>query len=158
MSEMTEEAALDKLAAWCSVAEHCESEAVDKLMKWGIDPVVQSRIFQKLKKDNFLDETRYCRAFVNDKFRFQKWGRKKIGEALYLKKINRGSIDEALSLIDSVEYAEMLQALLKAKNRSLHETDEYQRRAKLYRFAMSRGFESKVISQFIDLDEVPEVD
>lgn len=158
MNVLTEETALDKLSAWCSGSEHCESEAVDKLIKWGIEPDARQRIIARLKEHRFLDEERYCTAFVNDKFRFQKWGRKKIAEALRMKKVDRKMIENALVAIDADEYAETLRGLLKSKDRSLHEEDAYKRKSKLYRFAISRGFEPGVINQFIHLDEIPEMD
>lgn len=158
MIEMTEKTALEKLAAWCSSSEHCESEAIDKLMKWGVDPDARHRIVEFLKKNRFLDEARYSLAFVNDKFRFQKWGRKKIAEALWMKKVDKKTIEIALASIDPDAYTETLKSILKSKDRSLHEKDEYSRKSKLYRYAMSRGFESGMINQFIHFDETFEMD
>ncbi len=156
--DMDKKEAFGKLAAWCSAGERCESELVDKLMKWGIPPDTHPEIIHSLQEHGFLDEVRYCRAFVRDKFRFQKWGRRKISEALYYKKISRTLISETLLLIDPEEYATLLQGLLKAKNRSLHESDDYRRKSKLYRFAISRGFEPDIISRFITIDEDAEMD
>lgn len=45
-----------------------------------------NRIIDRLVVEKFIDEERYCRAFVNDKFRFAKWGKMKITQALYMKK------------------------------------------------------------------------
>ncbi|MEI3422954.1 MAG: RecX family transcriptional regulator [Butyricimonas faecihominis] len=41
-------------------------------------------------------------------------------------------------------------ALLKQKNRGLKEEDPYKRKAKLFRFALSRGFDYETISRCID--------
>ena len=49
MLDLTEEQALQKLTAWCSTAEHCESEAISKLKLWSFDPDEVDRIMKKLK-------------------------------------------------------------------------------------------------------------
>ncbi|MFA6872393.1 MAG: regulatory protein RecX [Bacteroidaceae bacterium] len=155
---MDEEKAYEKLVAWCSIAEHCEGEAVDKLMKWGVNPDEQSRILTKLKLKDYLNEERYCAAFVHDKFKLQKWGRRKIAEELRLKKVSRGSVVDAMLAIDSDEYGQMLLSILRSKRRSIHGADERDCRQKLFRFAMSRGFESAIIREYLDPEGILEED
>lgn len=156
MNMMDEEKAYEKLVAWCSIAEHCEGEAIDKLMKWGVNPDEQSRILAKLKRNNYLNEERYCAAFVHDKFKLQKWGRRKIAEELRLKKVSRGSIVDAMLAIDSDEYGQVLLSVLTSKRRSIHGIDERDCRQKLFRFAMSRGFESTIIRECLDPEGILE--
>jgi len=156
MNMMDEEKAYEKLVAWCAIAEHCEGEAVEKLMKWGINPDEQNRILAKLKLKNYLNEERYCAAFVHDKFKIQKWGRKKIAEELRLKKVSRGSVVDAMLTIDPSEYGQILLSVLNSKRRSIHGADERDCMQKLYRFAMSRGFESTIIREYLDPDGILE--
>ena len=84
---MTEEEALNRVAAYCSAAEHCRAEVSDKLQKWGIAYDAIERILARLEAEKYIDDERYCRAFIGDKFRFAKWGKMKIGQGLYMKKI-----------------------------------------------------------------------
>ena len=156
MNMMDEERAFEKLVAWCSIAEHCEGEAVDKLMKWGVNPDEQSRILAKLKLKNYLNEERYCAAFVHDKFKIQKWGRKKIAEELRLKKVSRGSVVDAMLTIDSDEYKQVLLSILKSRRRSIHGADEKDCMQKLFRVAMSRGFETGIIRENHDPEGILE--
>ncbi len=144
---MTEEQALSKMTSWCSSAERCESEAVAKLKLWSFDPDEVQRMVKKLKDEGFIDDARYSRAFVHDKFFLQKWGRQKIREGLFLKKIHEALIDVALLQIEDEEYLNTLRSVLKSKDRALHETDEELRREKLFRFAQSRGFEPSAIAE-----------
>lgn len=67
-AQVTEEEALKKVASYCSTAERCRSEISDKLQRWGIAYEAVARILTWLETENFIDEERYCRAYVNDKF------------------------------------------------------------------------------------------
>ena len=64
---------------------------------------------------------RYCRAFVNDKFRFAKWGKMKITQSfVYEKKIPREVTYRYLNDIDREEYLAILGDLIAAKRKSIH--------------------------------------
>ena len=88
MIEITETEALNRVAAYCSTAEHCRAEIAEKLQRWGIAYDAIDRIINRLEQEKYIDEERFCRAFINDKYRFAKWGKMKIGQALQLKKIS----------------------------------------------------------------------
>ncbi len=85
MKEITEQEALSKAAAYCSSAEHCTAEVVAKLDAWGIPAEGQARILARLVQEHYIDEARYARFYINDKFRFNKWGRNKIIQGLRAK-------------------------------------------------------------------------
>ncbi len=145
MNDITEKEALNKAAAFCAAAEHCRSEVYEKLQKWGVEDSAANRILDKLEAEKYLDEERYCSAFVRDKFRFSKWGKLKIKEALYFKGITSATAWRHLSEIDEADYLAVLRDLLESKRKSIRAKDEYEFNAKLVRFAMSRGFELKDI-------------
>ena len=63
MNTITEEEALNRMAAYCSAAEHCKAEVNEKLQKWGLPYEVINRIIDRLVVEKFIDEERYCRAF-----------------------------------------------------------------------------------------------
>ena len=86
-AQLTDEEALSRVASYCSTAEHCRAEINEKLQRWGIAYETIARILDQLETEKFIDDERFCRAFVNDKFRFSKWGKMKIAQGLYMKKI-----------------------------------------------------------------------
>lgn len=45
---MTESAALNKVAAYCSTAEHCRAEVADKLQRWGLPYDTIEHILRRL--------------------------------------------------------------------------------------------------------------
>jgi len=145
--------ALERLERLCARAEHCESELTDKLRRWGVGSADSLRIMDSLRGRRYVDDTRFARAFVRDKYRFARWGRAKIRMALAAKRIARDSIAEALDEIEDDIYTENLRHIIAAKQRSLGaEAESYEGRTKVYRFALSRGYESALIARLLKKD------
>ncbi|EXY25362.1 regulatory recX domain protein, partial [Bacteroides fragilis str. 2-F-2 len=55
MNTITEEEALNRMAAYCSAAEHCKAEVNEKLQKWGLPYEVINRIIDRLVVEKFID-------------------------------------------------------------------------------------------------------
>jgi regulatory protein len=151
--EMTEQEAFLQLAALCAQAEHCEQEMRDKLKRWGIDESAQDRIIQRLIRERYIDNERYARAFVKDKIRYNKWGRRKVQQALWLKRIDKDIQQRVLDEIDEKEYLDVLRPLLKQKRKTTKAESDYELNQKLVRFALGRGFTFDIIRQCLDVDE-----
>ncbi|MBP1677417.1 MAG: regulatory protein RecX [Bacteroidetes bacterium] len=147
--EYSFEELLHKAASYCSISEHCISEVDEKLTAWGIEPDNKEKIITRLLSEDFINEKRYCIAFVKDKFRFNKWGKIKISFALKQKGLPAELITQALKTIDEGEYEEMLAELLKSKLKTIKWEYEYEKMGKLFSFAQSRGFESAVIDRAV---------
>ena len=154
--EMTEQEAYLQLAAICAQAEHCEQEMRDKMKRWEIDETVQNRIIDRLTKERYIDNERYARAFVKDKIRYNKWGRKKVQQALWMKRIDQDIQQRVLDEIDEKEYLDVLRPLLKQKRKSIKADSDYEMNQKLVRFALSRGFTFDIIRQCLNVDEIEE--
>jgi len=137
--------ALQKSSAYCALCERATSEVKEKLQKWSVQDIDIEKIIQKLIEEDFLNEQRYCNAFVKDKFRFNRWGKTKIAYMLSQKNVSKECVSQALDNIDEEEYLSVLADLLKSKIKSIKETDKFQKEQKLFRFAASRGFENDVI-------------
>ena len=157
MKEMTEQQALLKLSALCAQAEHCSHEMTEKMRRWGLSDDVQSRIIARLKQERYIDDERYSRMFVREKIKFNKWGRRKVEQALMAKRIDRDTIQLVLNEVDDGEYLSVLRPLLKSKRRQIKPMGTYETTARLVRFALSRGFTMDLIRQCIDgADEIDE--
>ncbi len=153
---MTEQQALMKLTALCSGAEHCSYEMTEKMKKWEIDEETQARIMEYLTMEKYVDDSRFCRAFIREKMRFNKWGRRKIELALFQKRIDKKMAAEALDEVDTGEYIAILRPMLRQKERSVKANSEYEKNMKLIKFAMSRGFTFDVIKECLsgDMDDI----
>ena len=151
--EMTEQEAYLQLATLCAQAEHCEQEMRDKMKRWEIDVTAQNRIIDRLVKERYIDNERYARAFVKDKIRYNKWGRRKVQQALWMKRIDNDIQQRVLDEIDEKEYLDVLRPLLKQKRKSTKAANDYELNQKLVRFALGRGFTFDIIRQCLEVDE-----
>ncbi|MDR1371375.1 MAG: RecX family transcriptional regulator [Dysgonamonadaceae bacterium] len=142
--------ALHLLAAYCSRAERCISDVKKKLIQWEVSDTDQNDILKRLQEEKFLEETRFCRAFVNDKSKYNKWGVYKIRFELKKKHIPENIIREALGNIIPDENDERLLQLLQTKQKSVKGNDEFEIRQKLMRFAAGRGFSPEEIEKVME--------
>jgi regulatory protein len=154
MKEISEQTALYKLSALCSTAEHCSYEMTEKMRKWGLDEDVQTRIMQKLLSEKYVDDNRYCKFFIRDKIRYNKWGRLKIEQALWQKRISKDISDPIFEEVGDDEYLKVLRPLIAAKRKTIKADNDYECRCKLIKFALGRGFSMNIIRQCMDADGI----
>jgi len=152
----TENDAYLTLAALCAQAEHCQWEMLEKMRRWELPEDAQARVMQRLVGERYVDDERFARAFVNDKIRYNKWGRRKVEQALWQKHIDEDIRRQVLNEVDDDEYLSVLRPLLKQKRKSVKAQSDYELNQKLMRFALGRGFTFDIIRQCIDVDEEPE--
>lgn len=152
-SKKTENDAYLTLAALCAQAEHCQYEMLEKMRRWELPEEEQARVMQRLVSERYVDDERYARAFVKDKVRYNKWGRRKVEQALWQKHIDDDIRQRVLDEIDDDEYLSVLRPLLQQKRRSTKASSDYELNQKLIRFALSRGFTYDIIRQCLDVEE-----
>lgn len=141
----------DKAEAYCSRQEHCRSEVAAKLTAWGAEAAEADEILSALKGEGFIDDARYSRFYIHDKYLYDKWGRHKIAQALSMKRIPSAVYAPLMDeVIDGDEYAETLSRLLAAKRRTVKAADGYTLRQKLLRFALQRGYSIDDASRCLD--------
>ena len=141
------------LAALCAQAEHCQWEMQEKMRRWELPEEEQARVMQRLVSERYVDDERYARAFVKDKVRYNKWGRRKVEQALWQKHIDDDIRQRVLDEVDDSEYLAVLKPLLQQKRRSTKAANDYELNQKLVRFAVSRGFTFDIIRQCLEVDE-----
>ena len=146
-------ASVNKAMALCARREYCISEVLAKLHSWGTDSDDNVRIIELLKKDNYINEERYALGFVNDKFNYNKWGKLKIRAHLRAKDIPGDLIKQALDSIDNETYNKTLRDLLTAHRRSVKAKNQYELKAKLLRYGLSKGFESGLLYDLLNCIE-----
>ena len=146
---MKKECSLDEARAkaeiYCAKAERCKCEVLHKLQLWGAPMEQEENILAHLEKEGYIDELRYAKAFVRDKYRFSQWGNMKISQALRLKHIPDACIKKALLEINVDEYLSILKRLLAKKKPSVKYASDYEMKGKLIRFAAGHGYEMEDI-------------
>lgn len=150
MKPLTEKEVIQKLAALCARSEHCAHEMREKMRRWEVEECIQERVIDYLQEHHYIDEERFCRAFVKDKLTYNRWGRRKVEQALYAKRISAEVQRRILDEVSGEDYVAQLRPLLEAKSKSVKAENDYERRTKLIRFALSRGFTMDIILDVLD--------
>ena len=152
MKQRTEQDVFLTLAALCAQGEHCQYEMLEKMRRWEVDDAVQARVMQRLVDERYIDEERFARAFVKDKVKYNKWGRRKVEQALWAKHIDDALAREVLDDIDDAAYVDILRPMLRQKRKSTTAKNDYELNMKLMKWAIGRGFTMDIIRQCITVD------
>ena len=145
--------ALSKAMAQCSGREYCCDDIRNKLISWGVAANDSEKIITILINENFINEHRFASAFVNDKFNYNKWGKIKIAAHLRMKKIPGNIIKSSLDSIDYDVYKKTLNDIITSHRRSVKAKNQYDLKAKLLRYGLSKGFESGLLYEILNYPE-----
>ena len=158
MKEITEQGAFLQLSAYCAQAEHCQHEVLEKMRRWELSAEAQARVMAKLVKGRYVDDERYARAFVKDKIRYNKWGRRKVEQALWQKRISSDICRRVLDEVSDEEYLSVLRPLIRQKRRATRAANAYELNQKVLRYALGRGFTIDLIRQCMEVDDAADED
>ncbi len=103
------------------------------------EPVID-KIINRLKKEKFLDEKRFIRSYIHDKLHFNKWGKRKITLFLKHKQLPQELNEEGFTELSDISFSLSLQPILEKKWKSVTGKSDYEKRGKLIRYALGRGF------------------
>lgn len=136
----TEQEAYLKLSTLCAMGEQCREDVKRKMKRWEMDDDVIERIVARLVKERFIDEERYTKAFVRDKFRYNHWGRIRIEQELRMRHIDDKHIASGLEELKDEDNLHALKEMIQKKRLSVKGKNKYEIKGKLIRFALGRGF------------------
>ncbi len=147
---LTYENAFSRAAGMCAKCEQCSTDILKKLSLWGVSMSDSTKIIKKLKELNFLDDNRFAKAYTHDKLHFSGWGKNKIRQGLWAKRIHPDIIEKAFDEIEDDEYIEITARVILNKIKSTGKlTFNRESKIKLIKFAMQRGFEYSIIADII---------
>ena len=148
---ITEEYALLKLTSLCAKSEYCIEDMRKKMKRWNLDVDVQERIIKYLIAERYIDERRYAKLFIESKIKYNKWGKRKVEQALYAKRIPEQIYSTILNDVSNEDYKDILLPLLEKKVKTIKADSDYEKNGKLIRFAMQRGFSYEEAKDCIDI-------
>ncbi|MDU1890234.1 MAG: regulatory protein RecX [Dysgonomonas sp.] len=148
--KLSEPQALNRIASYCSRAERCEFDVRKKMKDWELSDEAIKRILDRLKKERFLDDARFCKSFINDKLKFSKWGKTKIVYELRKKQIPESIYNPIFEEFSGDELDAQLMHILVVKAKSVKAKDDYDKKTKLIRFGLSRGFSMDSVIKSVD--------
>lgn len=147
---LTYENALSRAAGLCAKCEQCSPDILKKLNGWGLTASDAVRVIRRLEELNFLDDVRFAKAYAHDKLHFSGWGRRKIQQGLWLKRLSNSVVEQAFEDFDEEDevlaYSDIAKKVIKTKIRQLKEWPlSRESKLKVVKFAMGRGFEYPLV-------------
>ena len=139
-----------KMAQLCSRSEQCSADIRKKMVVYEIMDELVEEIITKLKEEKFLDDERYVKAYVSDKFRLNKWGKIKMRYYLKAKGLSDEIIEIGLNEIDEDQYKKVLISTMKDKAKSIRNKEKFEKMGQIIRFTQSRGFEPEIIHRYLN--------
>lgn len=141
----TVDEALVKLQNYCAYQERSHQEVEQKLKGMNMIPEAREYIIVELIQNNFLNEERFSKAFVRGKFRYKKWGRRRLTLELKKRNVSARNINQALLEISEDEYFEVFNELAEKRCHSISETNKLKKKKKLVDYLLYRGWESHLV-------------
>lgn len=137
---------MQKIRNFCTFQERYIREVEDKLKDWAVQRKKIPSIIKDLKKDGYLDEVRFVKAFISGKFRNNKWGRQKIEFELIIRGIPENLIQQYLATeIDEDQYLATLEKLILSKHSEINQKKDLNVRDKILNFVSGKGYEISLI-------------
>jgi regulatory protein len=135
-------------ANYCAKGERSPKQVIEKLESYGLDHDEAIFVFGQLRDEKFVDPARFARSFANDKFKYNKWGKRKIEMELRSHRISSDHIVQGLDYIDDRAYNQLIDELIETKWERLHsERNLLKRKSKVSNFLAGKGFESYLIME-----------
>lgn len=145
---MPDQKIYDKLTTYCAYQERSARDVKQKLVKLKAEPEDTAYYLERLQRENYLNEERFAKAFIEGHLR-KKWGKAKIKAGLSQKGITGSMVKNLLDDVQDDGYAEQLEAAARHKLKSIKGETDYDRKIKLTRFLLSKGYDSARISAVV---------
>ena len=95
---------IEKIQSYCLYQERCVKEVKNKLFSLKVSSKSANDIIEYLIDNDYLNEERYTKMFIQGKLRIKKWGRIKLKYELRLKGIEIKIINKHINQIIEEEY------------------------------------------------------
>lgn len=139
-----------------SKADQSEKKIKEKLSSEFEEDTID-KVIDFLKRNNFINDDTLAQKIVNTSVNLNKCGKNKIKQNLYIKGIDKNSIDDALSEIDdNIEYENAMYLAKKRYNRVKNE-DKRKIYQKISQHLAYKGFNydiiKRVLNKLLSFDE-----
>jgi regulatory protein len=149
----SKEGAKPKLEKYCAYQERSHKQVFDKCRSYGLSESDSNEILVELIQSNFLNEERFVEAYVKGKFKIKSWGKQKITQGLKLAGINQKLISSSIQEIKFEDYIKTIQRLAEKKMKTLKEGTDFEKKIKVQRYLLSKGYKYDEISEALKLQD-----
>jgi regulatory protein len=148
--EKTTQEVYKRMAQICSRSEQCSPDIRKKIIASGLTDDEAVELLNELAHEKYIDDERYVKAYVADKFKINKWGKIKMRYYLKGKGLPEEIIQAGLDEIDDEKYIQALLKILKDKAKLVKKKNKYEKMGQVIRFAQGRGFEPEMIHRYLN--------
>ena len=137
---------IDKIQSYCLYQDRCIKEVKNKLFSLKVNNNLGQKIINHLIDNDYLNEERFVKLFIQGKLRIKKWGKIKLKYELKIRGININIIDAHIKNISEDEYISYFDEFSSAKIKFLKGTLDKKKRSFINYFTY-RGWENQLIYQ-----------
>ncbi len=138
---LTYDEALEKLRHFCAYQERSRAQVIRKMKNLSVDAEFHENLLAALVEEKFLDQQRYAAAYARGKSRIKGWGIRKISSHLKFELGDDFQSDLVNESADLEKARQKLRRDLEKKAILLTQKQDPNKKSKLLRFCLSRGFE-----------------
>ena len=139
-----EQLVLEKIQSYCLYQERCLQEVKNKLLSLKINVNSAEKIIKSLKENDYLNEDRYVKLFIQGKLRIKKWGKIKLKNELRIRSIDKNIIEKYINGISETDYLSYFNDFSRTKIERLKGTQDQKKRSFINYFTY-RGWENTLI-------------
>ena len=130
-----------EMERFCAYQERSPFEIRKKLLRKSATEEQVNLVIRHLSANNFLNEERFVKAYVEGKQRIKGWGKQKIKAGLKAHNVSEELVAVGLSCLDAPLEKAQIQRWYEKKMSSLsREAEGPKKKAKIIRYLLSKGF------------------
>ena len=139
-----EKVIIEKIQSYCLYQDRCIKEVKNKLYSFKVSSQLVKNIVEYLIDNDYLNEERYTKMFIQGKLRIKKWGRIKLKYELRSNGIDIKIISEHINQINEEDYIEYFNEFSTNKIKFLKGSNDQKKRSFINYFTY-RGWENNLI-------------
>ena len=129
---------VEKIQSYCIYQDRCEKEVKKKLYTFNVEKDLQLKIINYLIDNDYLNEERFTKLFIQGKLRIKKWGKMKLKFELKSRGVENSMIDKYINEISDEEYTAYFNEFSSNKIKFLKGTKDQKKRSFINYFAYRR--------------------
>jgi regulatory protein len=137
---------IEKIQSYCLYQDRCIKEVKNKLFSLKVNNNLVEKIINHLIDNDYLNEERFVKLFIQGKLRIKKWGKIKLKYELKIRGINNNIIDAHIKNISEDEYISYFDEFSSSKIKFLKGSLDKKKRSFINYFTY-RGWENQLIYQ-----------
>ncbi|PYZ92406.1 recombination regulator RecX [Salipaludibacillus keqinensis] len=148
--------AMQKVLNYLSYRMRSETEVIRYLKDLEVAEEDITRMVKRLRELDFIDDQRFCEAFVRTKRDTAKKGPLLIEQELYQKGVSKINIEQAMKQYSEELQLEHATAMVEKKQSSYKKESLKKKQQKLMQFIIQRGYPHSIASKAVQLAEIEE--